>query len=189
MKARQELLEQVLSIRGARPGMGAFFFVRVARPCGIFVTWRTRYITWMQRLSSQPLGRAWSSMCEARASMPKVISQAPFPSLVLGRGACRGGQDLQAGGPNRGHRNRLGNRGTQTPSPRQPGPRAFRCASKQQTPVALLLAGWHAFRKRRLAASDGRHPHRACAMADTRRAEAISTTCSRRLARTSWWGA
>ena len=28
-----------------------------------------------------------------------------------------------------------------------------------------------------------------CAMADTRRAEAISTTCSRRLARTSWWGA
>ena len=28
-----------------------------------------------------------------------------------------------------------------------------------------------------------------CAMADTRRAEAISTTCSKRLALTLWWGA
>ncbi|MGB0248202.1 MAG: rhodanese-like domain-containing protein [Flavobacteriales bacterium] len=28
-----------------------------------------------------------------------------------------------------------------------------------------------------------------CAMADTRRAEAISITCSKRLALTSWWGA
>ena len=156
MNARQELLEQVLSIRGARPGGWARFFCGLpGERCGIFVSCRiSEHLLDAGRFPGCRSRTVWSG-CEkpericarshlARCRFPSSPTRsAPWWGLCtskVGKTEAIDAGAWESWAPN---------------SNRSPtGPARF--SMRQESPKAashLLLARWHAFRQRGLAAS------------------------------------